>query len=226
MASIWQQFNDGLASVAENAGRSLVQVTNGRRGAGAGIIWDSSGLIITNAHVVRRHSPHVILPDGRSFPARLISYDKFNDLAALAIDPGSGVAPGSGVGASGLSAVTPGDSRSLRSGEIVTALGYPWGITASVTSGIVVAMGGGMPDRRGGERELIAVSLHLRPGYSGGPLVDSRGRVVGVNVMMAGPEVGLAIPAHVVEAFLKAIGEGQLQKEADTPEAEGAPAYW
>jgi serine protease Do len=220
MTSVWQQFNDGLAGVAEDAGRSLVQVASGRRGAGAGIIWEADGLIVTNAHVVRRHAPQVNLPDGRSFPARLIGYDKFNDLAALSIDPGTEV------DATGLPAITPGDSRSLRSGEVVTALGYPWGITRAVTVGIVVAMGGGMPDRRGGERELIAVNLHLRPGYSGGPLLDSSGHVVGINVMMAGPEVGLAIPTHVVEAFLKAISEEQPQQKADAPEVEGAPAYW
>jgi serine protease Do len=221
MASVWQQFNDGLAEVAGEAGKSLVQVTNGRRGSGAGIIWDKGGLIITNAHVVRRSSPKVILPDGREFQSRLLGYDKFNDLAALAIDPDSADLP----------AVTPGDSRALRPGEVVIALGFPWGITGSATAGNVVATGGGMPDMPGGDpdagasRELVAVSLHLRPGYSGGPLLDSAGRVVGVNVMMAGPEVGLAIPVHVVEAFLKAVEQEQRQ-QADTPQPEGAPSYW
>jgi S1-C subfamily serine protease len=219
MSSLWQRFNDGLAGVAEGAGRSLVQVSSGRRGAGAGIIWDTAGLIVTNAHVVRRHSPRVILADGREFPARLLGYDKFNDLAALAINPGTGD------NGTGLPAVTPGDSRALRSGEIVLALGHPWGITGSATAGIVVAVGRGMPDQPGGERELISVGLHLRPGYSGGPLLDAAGHVVGVNVMMAGPEVGLAIPAHVVEAFLKAIAEAGPQETAK-PEVEGSPVYW
>ena len=196
MASYWQQFNDGLAEASTEAGKSLVQVSNGRRGAGAGIIWDAGGLIITNAHVVRRSSPKVILQDGREFPARLLGYDKHNDLAALAID------------ASDLPAVTPGDSRSLRSGEVVIALGYPWGIIASATAGIVVTSGSGLPDMPGGRRELISLSLSLRPGYSGGPLLDSAGRVVGINVMMAGPEVGLAIPVHVVETFV-----AELMKE-------------
>jgi len=196
MASYWQQFNDGLAEASTEAGKSLVQVSNGRRGAGAGIIWDAGGLIITNAHVVRRSSPKVILQDGREFPARLLGYDKHKDLAALAID------------ASDLPAVTPGDSRSLRSGEVVIALGYPWGIIASATAGIVVTSGSGLPDMPGGRRELISLSLSLRPGYSGGPLLDSAGRVVGINVMMAGPEVGLAIPVHVVETFV-----AELMKE-------------
>lgn len=209
MTSSWQQFNDGLASVGEGVGQSLVQVTNGRRGAGAGIIWGSDGLIITNAHVIRRHTPRVILPDGQIFEATLLGYDRFNDLAALSIEAGD------------VPAVIPGDSRSLRPGEVVIALGHPWGITGSATAGIVVATGNGMPDRAGGDRELISVSLHLRPGYSGGPLIDAQGRVVGVNVMMAGPEVGLAIPAHVVESFLSGLAEAQVQARA---EAQGQPA--
>jgi S1-C subfamily serine protease len=72
------------------------------------------------------------------------------------------------------------------------------------------------------KRELVAVSLHLRPGYSGGPLLDAAGRVIGVNVMMAGPEVGLAIPAHVVEGFLK---EVMKEHQAASAQVEGAPSY-
>ena len=209
MASYWQQFNDGLAEVAAGAGQSLVQVSSGRRGAGAGIIWDAGGLIITNAHVVRRESPRVILPDERELSARLLGYDKFNDLAALAIE------------ASDLPAITPGDSHSLRSGQVVIALGHPWGIIASATAGIVVSSGSGLPDMPGGRRELISLSLSLRPGYSGGPLLDAAGRVIGINVMMAGPEVGLAIPVHVVQEFVT-----ELMKEVGqpAPQAQGTPS--
>jgi serine protease Do len=190
----WRDINNTLSTVAEEVGRSLVQVTNGHRGAGAGIIWGSDGLIITNAHVVRRQSPRVILPDGQVVPSRILAVDPGNDLAALAVD------------AANLPAARPGSSRGLEAGQWVMAMGHPWGITGSLTSGLVVGVGSGLPGMPS-DRELVAVSLHLRPGYSGGPLVDAQGRVVGVNTMMAGPEVGLAVPVHIVEAFLGALAE-------------------
>lgn len=190
----WRDVNRALSGVAEDVGRSLVQVTNGHRGAGAGIIWNTDGLIITNAHVVRRHSPKVILADGQTVSSRILAVDPDNDLAALEVDAGN------------LTPAGHGSSRGLKAGQWVMAMGHPWGITGSLTSGIVVGVGSGLPGMPS-DRELVAVSLHLRPGYSGGPLVDAQGRVVGVNTMMAGPEVGLAVPVHVVEVFLSALAE-------------------
>ncbi len=108
MSTTLQQLNDDIAALAREAGRSLVQVRSGRRGTGAGIIWSSDGLIITNAHVIRRHSPQIILADGREFPSRILGVDPENDLAALAIE------------AADLPAVEPGDSQALRSGERVS----------------------------------------------------------------------------------------------------------
>jgi serine protease Do len=177
-------------------------VTSGRHGTGAGIIWDGDGLIITNAHVVRRHLPQVVLPDGKVMPSRVLAVDPDNDLAALRAD------------AHGLPAVNPGPSRELKSGQWVVALGHPWGVTGALTSGVVVGAGSGLPGMPS-DRDLVAVSLHLRPGYSGGPLVDAYGRVVGVNTMMAGPEVGLAVPAHVVEAFLDALAEQTAERRPE-----------
>jgi serine protease Do len=197
MSSFWQDLNHDSANTMSVAYSALVQVRSGRRGAGAGIIWRAEGLIITNAHVIRRSSPKVVLEDGREFQSQVLGMDTENDLAALAIE------------ANDLPAIPMGDSQALRSGEVVTAMGYPWGITGSITTGVVVATGKNLPDMPGGDRDLISVSLHLRPGYSGGPLVNARGEVVGVNVMMAGPDVGLAIPSHVVQNFLKALAEEQ-----------------
>jgi len=82
------------------------------------------------------------------------------------------------------------------------ALGHPWGVTGAVTAGVVIDVGVPVEMAALG-RELIQVSLRVRPGNSGGPLVDVEGRLVGVPTMMAGPGVGLAIPAHVVKAFLR-----------------------
>lgn len=210
MSDYWRQINDGMASVVGNVQQSLVQVISGRRGAGAGIVWGSQGLIITNAHVVRRNHPKVVLSDGKEISARVLGADTHNDLAALMVE------------ANGLPALPVGDSKKLRAGDVVIALGHPWGILGSVTTGIVVGAGESLSGMPGGERDLIAVSLHYRPGYSGGPLVDTQGRVVGINVMMAGPDVGLAIPAHVVEAFLAALDQEQ-RHEVPEPDTQPAP---
>jgi len=190
MSEWLQQLNQEMASVVDRVRRSLVQVGNGRRGAGAGTVWHPEGLILTNAHVVGRRRLHVTLPDGRTLPARLLAHDPALDLAALSVD------------ASDLPIIELGDSRQLKPGQWVLALGHPWGVPGAVTGGIVI--GAGLPPEMAiSGPELIHVSLHLRPGHSGGPLVDTRGRLVGINTMIAGPDVGLAVPVHVVKAFLR-----------------------
>ena len=180
-----------MAAIVEGARRSLVQISNGRRGGtGAGTIWHPEGLIITNAHVVQRPSLHVTLADGRRLPARVLAHDADLDLAALTVE------------ATGLPTIPLGNAKRLRPGHWVLALGHPWGVTGAVTAGVVIDVGVPVEMAALG-RKLIQVSLRVRPGNSGGPLVDVEGRLVGVTTMMAGPGVGLAIPVHVVKAFLR-----------------------
>lgn len=190
MLSVLQEWNAEMAGVVERARRSLVQITNGRRGsAGAGTIWHRDGLIITNAHVVQRPSLHVTLWDGRTLPARVLAYDAELDLAALMVE------------ATALPTIALGDAKQLRPGHWVLALGHPWGVPGAVTAGVVIDIGVPL-EMAALQRELIQVSVQVRPGYSGGPLLDVEGRLVGITTMMAGPSVGLAIPVHVVKAFL------------------------
>ena len=183
-------INNEMSAVIQRAQQSLVQVQNGRRGNGAGTIWHGDGLILTNAHVVQRRQPQVTLWDGRSYPSQLLAYDEKRDLAALAIQAGD------------LPTVELGNAKTLRAGDWVIAAGHPWGITGAVSAGAVIAMGMPLelPHYPG---ELIQVGLQLRPGHSGGPLVDGHGRLLGINTMIAGPQVGLVIPVHIVAAFLK-----------------------
>jgi S1-C subfamily serine protease len=96
-----------------------------------------------------------------------------------------------------------GDSRKLRAGDLVLALGFPWGVNGGATTGVVIGVGPGLPELDASGREWIVASLHLRPGHSGGPLVNSQGRLVGVNTLMNGPDVGVAVPVHVAVEFLK-----------------------
>jgi serine protease Do len=196
-----QQLDDEMADVAEQVKSSLVHITNGRGGAGAGTIWHSDGLIVTNAHVIagRRHL-NITLQDGRQLPARVLAQDDDHDVAALSID------------ATDLPTIILGDSKRLRSGEWVLALGHPWGIANTVTAGIVIGAGAEWPEMPRAGRDFIVVSLRVRPGNSGGPLVDVRGRLIGINSMMTGPNVGVAVPVHVVKKFLReALGTPQAE---------------
>ncbi len=183
-----EELNLDLAAVAERVRGSLVEVHNGRRGHGAGTIWHARGLILTNAHVIGEGRVAVTLPDGRDLPARILACDRERDLAALAVD------------ALDLPTIELGDSRTLRPGQWVLALGHPWGVPGGLTAGVVIGLAPGWQHQG---REVIAASLHLRPGHSGGPMVDTEGRLVGINTMMNGPDVGVAIPIHTAKTFLK-----------------------
>lgn len=200
--SILQQLNQDLSSVIDRVLPSLVrleEVTPMRRGdprsistgaAGSGTIWHGDGLIITNAHVVGGRQMRVVLQDGTELPAQVIAIDEQLDVAALAVT------------ARDLPTIELGDSRALKPGDWVTGLGHPWGIHNSLTSGVVIGTGKDLPEMRG-DRDWIALSLHLRPGHSGGPLVDIHGRLVGINTMISGPDVGFAVPVHVIKEVLK-----------------------
>jgi S1-C subfamily serine protease len=189
MSNLVRQINNDMSAMAEGARQGLVKIGNGRRGAGAGTIWHPEGLILTNAHVVQLRSPKVTLPGGQTLPGKVLAYDKHLDLAALSVK------------ATDLPTIEVGDSRQLKAGEWVLALGHPWGVAGAATAGVVIGMG--PPPEMPMQRELIHVGLHLRPGHSGGPLVNVQGRLVGINTMMAGPDVGLAVPVHVVKGFLR-----------------------
>lgn len=193
MTNILQQLNDDMAEVVQTVRRSLVQILNGRGGAGAGTIWRSDGLIVTNAHVVQdTDNLTVSMQDGQTYPAQVVASNPELDLAAIKIN------------AHDLPVIATGESETLKAGQWVMSMGHPWGILNAVTGGVIISMGrrlGEMEFRNG--QDWIAVNLHLRPGHSGGPLFDAQGRLVGVNTMMNGPEVGVAIPAHVVKRFLQ-----------------------
>jgi S1-C subfamily serine protease len=199
MSDLLVQLAADLAAVSEVALRSLVRIRNGREGVGAGAIWHANGLIVTNYHVVegyRRHTHQpgalfVVLPDGRQLPATVLASNATTDLAALCIQ------------ATDLPPITLGDSQQLQAGQLVLALGFPWGVAGGATTGVLIGSAARLPEGRGDQREWLAASLHLRPGHSGGPMVDTQGRLIGINTMMNGPDVGVAVPVHVAKAFLR-----------------------
>ncbi len=207
MASILKQLNNDLSSIAGNTQNSLVYIENGR-GQGAGTIWQADGLIITNAHVVHRaHDLNVTLHDGTRMPAQVIAQNEELDLAALAVD------------AHDLPTIQVGDSKALVPGEWVMAVGHPWGVRGAVTQGVVIGTGDQLPERPAHGEDWLAMSLHLRPGHSGGPVVNIDGELVGVNTIMAGPEVGIAVPSHVAKGFLKQALGSQARRIPVIPRA-------
>jgi len=180
-----------FGETAEQLRRSTVQILNGDRGesgSGSGVIWDSVGLIVTNAHVLRRDNARVGLWDGRVFPASVQSRDDRRDLAALRINT------------FGLPAASHGDSSALRTGELVMAVGNPLGFVGALTTGVVHAIG---PLRGLGRRTWVQADVRLAPGNSGGPLADAQGRVVGLNTMIVAGGLALAVPSNSVASFLK-----------------------
>lgn len=188
---ILAQLNDEMAGVVEQVQRSLVRVSAGQIGGGAGVIVGKDGLILTNAHVIRSEALHVTLPNGQVVPAELVAQAADYDLAALRVE------------GSDLPAAALGDSGAVRPGDWVFAVGHPWGIKGAVTSGVVIGAGDRLPEMPRGSREWVATSLHLRPGNSGGPLADIKGHIIGINTVMAGPEVGLAIPSNAARRFIE-----------------------
>lgn len=185
--SVFTRVNDALRGLAAEVQQRVVQVRTGREGGGAGTIWRSDGLVLTSAHVLRRGPLEVALYDGRVFRAQVVARDDARDLAALALD-----------GAAGLPAIEPADPARIVPGQWVMAVGHPWGVRHAVSGGVVI---GREHDARG--MDWVLVDVQLRPGNSGGPLVDSTGRLVGVNTLMTGPQVGAAVSAEAASAFVR-----------------------
>ena len=191
MTALLLQMSQGVEQLVAQTRLSLVEVRSGARGIGSGAVWHSDGLILTNAHVVGHGPVRVKFGDGTEAPARILAKDDALDVAALMVE------------VEALIPIRLGDSRGLHPGQWVLAVGHPWGAKGAATAGIVIGSGADLPLTPPPNREWIAVDLPLRPGHSGGPLVDAEGRLVGICTMMAGPEVGMAVPEHVVKAFLK-----------------------
>jgi len=194
-----EALSSASARMVEAAQESVVQVQSaGSRGAGAGVILSPDGLVMTNHHVAvsgggrhgRGSNLRVTLRDGRSFGARVTNGSRGLDLALLRLEGGPGDLP----------AARFGDSDALRVGELVFAIGHPWGRLGAATSGIVSALGvTGRPDR-GRPTRYVQSDVSLAPGNSGGPLLNARGEVVGINAMIFG-SMALSIPSNAANAW-------------------------
>jgi Do/DeqQ family serine protease len=218
------RLSDAFVSVAEKVSPAVVQIdvtardesadqimrffgknqdSPVARGTGSGVIFDKDGSILTNNHVIDHAlSINVRLRDGRLLPARLVGRDPATDLAVVKVD------------ATGLTAANIGDSDKARVGEWVIAIGSPFGLGYTVTTGVLSAKGrGGLGMNQ--IEDYLQTDASINPGNSGGPLVDLDGRVLGINTMIVGrgSGIGFAVPANLARRVAEQISKkGKVER--------------
>ena len=192
-------YSRAVSDVVERVGPSVVRVDIKRQGAnagaGSGVIVSPDGLVLTNSHVVQgARGAEIVTLDGRQAHARVLGDDPDCDLALLRIDD-----------AATLPAAKLGDSSKLKRGQIAIAIGNPLGFDASVTAGVVSALGRSLRAKSGRMIEdVIQTDAALNPGNSGGPLVSSRGEVIGINtaIIMGAQGICFAVASNTANFVL------------------------
>lgn len=170
-------------------------VLNVDRGTGSGFLWDELGHVVTNKHVIENASQALVrLNDGRSFDAVLVGYSADHDIAVLRISVPFNLPP----------PIPVGTSNDLRVGQTTLAIGNPFGLDYSLTTGVVSALNRSIQEQNGRTIEqLIQTDAAINPGNSGGPLLDSAGRLIGINTAIFSPSgayagIGFAVPVDTV----------------------------
>ncbi len=189
--------SDALAELAARARKSVVEVRGRGSGAGSGVVWSAGGRVLTNHHVVvgTGGRPTVYFEDGQQYTGEVVAQNPSLDLAMLQLE------------ARDLSVLPVGDSTKLRVGDLVFAVGHPWGHRYVLTAGIVSGLGRTGPMRGGRQSDYIRSDVPLAPGNSGGPLLNALGEIVGLNSMIFGGDLSVAVPSHVALDWLATAGK-------------------
>ncbi len=213
-ARLLDAYSRAVIHVVEKVGPAVVSISLGREsrseefepvGAGSGFVITPDGYIVTNSHVVQG-APMIeaAFTDGRRLAATLVGQDDSTDLAVI------------NVGASGLPYAELGESAGLRVGQLVIAVGNPFGFQSTVSTGVVSALGRSLRSRQGRLIEnIIQHTAPLNPGNSGGPLLDSHGRVVGINtaIIAQAQGIGFAVPAATARwVVAQLISRGRVRR--------------
>ena len=187
-------LSEEIENVADKVSQSVVSVHSRTRGNGSGVVWSSDGLIVTCSHIVRKLDElEVSLSNGKSFPAKVIGNDPYSDIALLKIQ-----ANGKNDSIS-LNPIEIGDSENLKAGQFVLALANPFGEYPSITEGIITSERSSLGGSQCGAitDNIVITDARLNPGYSGGPLVDVEGKMIGLNAAYVSSR-GIAIRASKV----------------------------
>jgi putative serine protease PepD len=195
---------------AQDAVAFIAAASSQGQGTGSGFVVSSDGLIVTNQHVVDGASEVAVKigTDGEQLPAEIVGVDASRDLALLKVD------------ASGLPTLELGDSDAVEVGDDTYAIGNPYGLDHTLTTGVVSALDRDLQAPNGATiGGAIQTDAALNPGNSGGPLLNRDGRVIGVNAQIAGSQgggnvgIGFAIPSSTVAEFVEQAGDGQFAPE-------------
>lgn len=205
VSAVYERVNPAVVNVTTTAA-GTGPFTNLQQGTGSGFVIDLEGHVLTNYHVVKdTRQLEVTLADGTKAPATVVGSDPGNDLAVIKVN----------LPAEKLTVAELGDSSALRVGELAIAIGNPFGLTGTVTTGVVSAKGRTLPADSGRPiRDMLQTDAAVNPGNSGGPLLNSSGEVIGINTAIESPVqgsvgIGFAVPVNTAKRYLPQMLAGE-----------------
>lgn len=203
MINLYDRINPSVVHISSSQNvPDFFYGTSPQEGTGSGFLYDDQGHIVTNNHVVSgADSLDVLLSNGLNLPATVVGTDSYYDLAVVKIDLPAGTA----------SPLTLGDSDALKVGQTVIAIGNPFGLDRTLTTGVISALGRRIETDAGTAiGQAIQTDAAINPGNSGGPLLDAHGRVVGINTAINSPSggsvgIGFAVPVNIIKQVVPSL---------------------